>query len=563
MPDEQNPYDEDEEEQFNSQFSGNPKFASGANPSLQSGEMQMPRKAIPRKPKPTSEVEQPQNLDYGVYPDAEEEGYKKYAKAPARASLRTRQSKSPAPSGGGGDNPIKVMLFQLASIMPGMGIHVEERKRSVDQDKGFKAPPGPDFSGPRAPAQPSTPDFKAAGTINRKNALDDLAGRDFGGRSSRDAGALEQSPVEKFIEKIFGGSNADAPVQEVEAPEVKQKKLLIRIGIIAVVLILVSIGYNIVPRQTQLYDTFPREFRSAENEKSFKVIDPANAVFAIGSDSAKTPVKFFMNDLRDYADVMFTVPFQKQIWLVKTDRGVKDIDSNFELYEQRSKEYVVSTEAQKIAERVTAYYAKNHSYPTSSEAVGKYFNPYTEKQQVVQVKQITDGNTKSGEDVDQKKLDLYKELIFAKSKIEAKETAGDIGCWNVKYISAHQNLNIFIIKPYGTNGESILGGHPDAQFFIAIEDGQPKELLAVKPLFEWTGKSGIRPLTTILFADQLNPMLLLLLKHSAKVIFTILAFGSLGFLLSLKKGESPIFWIVMLVITGVPAILAIFGNFIP
>jgi hypothetical protein len=559
MPDEQNPYDEDEEEEFNSQFSGNPQFASGANPSLQSGEMQMPRKAIPRKPS-SSQVDQPQNLDYGVYPDAEEEGYKKYAKAPPRTSLRTRQSSAPS-HGGGGDNPLKVMLFQIASIMPGMGIRVEERKKSVDQDKGFKAPPGPgsDFSGPRPP---STPNSQAPGTINRKSALDDLAGRDFGGRS-RDAGTLEQSPVEKFIEKIFGGANADAPVQEVEAPEVKQKKLLIRIGIITVLVILVLVGYNIVPRQTQLFDTFPREFRSAENEKSFKVLDPATAVFAIGTDSVNTPVKFFMNDLRDYADVLFTVPFQKQIWLVKTDRGVKDIDSNFEMYEQRSKEYVVSAEAQKIAERVTAYFARNHSYPTGSEDLGKYFNPYTEKQQPVQVKQITEGNTKSGEDIDQKKLDLYKELIFSKSKLEGKETAGNIGCWNVKFVSAHQNLNIFIIKPYGTNGESILGGHPDAQFFIALEDGQPKELLAVKPLFEWTGKSGIRPLTTVLFANQLNPMLLLLLKHSAKVIFTILAFGSLGFLLSLKKGESPIFWIVMLVITGVPAILAIFGNFIP
>ncbi len=319
-----------------------------------------------------------------------------------------------------------------------------------------------------------------------------------------------------------------------------------------------------VPRQTQLFDTLPRDFRTADHEKSFKILDTNSAVYAIGTDSVNTPVRFFLSDPRDFIDVIALSPFQKQIFLAKTEHGVKDIDSNIELYEARAPQNVITGEAQKVSEAVTAYFNKNHAYPTTAEAVGKYFNPYDEKEHLVQFKQVTDGNTKSGEDIDQKKLDLYKELVFAKAKMELDKPApGTISCFNVKFISAHQSINVFIIKPYGKDGAPIIGGHTDAEFFIALEDGKPKDLLAAKPLFDWIGKGGIRPLTTVVFATQLDGLMLMILRHSAKLILTLMAFGSLGFLLSLKKGDSPIFWIVVLVLTTIPAILADFSNFIP
>ncbi|CAN5701344.1 hypothetical protein BH10CYA1_BH10CYA1_05460 [soil metagenome] len=574
MPDAPYNHQNDDEDEMNSHFAGQSQLASGANPNLQANSMPMPRKAIPRKQSassyPSSEMEQPQSLDYGVHTEAEEgSGYASYAPAPSKTALRKKaasgKEKLGAGGGGSGDNPLMVALFQIASILPGMRLEDRSVKpKTPEADQGFRAAPDiRNNSGPR-PTQQST-DGSRPGSISRKNALNDLAGRaEYGGTGRGDPGNLEQSPVEKFIEKIFGSSNDSASVQVVEAPEIKQKKLFIRIGIALVVGIVCTIGYTAIPRQTQLFDTFPRDFRSADREKSFKLLDPNTAVYAIGTDSVQTPIKFFLNDPRDLIDVVALSPFQKQIFLAKTEHGVKDIDSNIELYEARAPQNVITGEAQKIAAVVTAYFNKNHAYPTTAEAVGKYYNPYDEKEHLVQFKQVTDGNTKSGEDIDQKKLDLYKELVFAKAKMEpAKPEPGTISCFNVKFISAHQSINVFIIKPYGKEGAPIIGGHTDAEFFIALEDGKPKDLLAVKPLFDWIGKGGIRPLTTVVFATQIDGLLLMILRHSAKLILTLMAFASLGFLLSLKKGDSPIFWIVVLVLTSIPAILADFSNFIP
>ncbi len=577
MPD--GPYDDhfDEEEEMRRRFaSGESQFASGSNANLQPNSMPMPRKAIPRKqtspPISSTEIEQP-NLNYGVHPEPESvNDYVSYAPAPSKTALRKKaaagKDKLGNTGGGGtGDNPLMVALFQIASILPGMRLEDRSVKpKNVESDQSFRSAPDiRNDSGPR-PTQQSTEGARP-GSISRKSALDDIAGRSEyggGGGGGRSYGNLEQSPVEKFIEKIFGSGDDAAPVQVVEAPEVKQKKLFIRIGIALVVAIVGVIGYSAVPRQTQLFDTYPRDFWTAEHEKSFKVLDPNTAVFAIGTDSVQTPVKFFLNDPRDFIDVVALSPFQKQIFLAKTEHGVKDVDANIELYEARAPQNVLTGEAKKISESVTAYFNKNHSYPTTAEAVGKYFNPYDEKEHVVKFKQVTDGNTKSGEDIDQKKLDLYKELVFAKAKMElAEPEPGTISCFNIKFISAHQSINVFIIKPYGKDGQPIIGGHTDAEFFIALEDGKPKDLLATKPLFDWIGKGGIRPLTTVVFATQLDGLLLLILRHSAKLILTLMAFGSLGFLLSLKKGDSPIFWIVVLVLTAIPAILADFSNFIP
>ncbi len=578
MPD--GPYDHqfDDEDEMNSHFSGESQFASGSHSNMQPNSMPMPRKAIPRKPtsgSPSSTEIEPPNLDYGVHSEPESvSDYVSYAPAPSKTALRKKAAsgKEKLGSGGGGgtgDNPLMVALFQIASILPGMRLEDRSVKpKTMDSDNSFRSAPDiRNNSGPR-PTQQSTEGARP-GTVSRKSALDDIAGRaeyggGGGGGGRRDPGNLEQSPVEKFIEKIFGSANDAAPVQVVEAPEVKQKKLFIRIGIALVVVIVGVIGYSAVPRQTQLSDKFPRDFWTAEHEKSFKLLDANNAVFAIGSDTVQTPVKFFLNDPRDFIDVIALSPFQKQIFLAKTEHGVKDIDSNIELSDARAPQNVLTGEAQKVSEAVTAYFNKNHSYPTSAEAVGKYFNPYDEKEHLVQFKQVTDGNTKSGEDIDRKKLDLYKELVFAKAKMElAKPEPGTISCFNVKFISAHQSINVFIIKPYGKDGQPIIGGHTDAEYFIALEDGKPKDLLAAKPLFDWIGKGGIRPLTTVVFSTQLDGLLLMILRHSAKLILTLMAFGSLGFLLSLKKGDSPIFWIIVLVLTAIPAILADFSNFIP
>lgn len=572
MPD--GPYDEhfDEEEEMRRRFAaGESHSAPSSNANMQPNSMPMPRKAIPRKPT-GAEMEPPPNLDYGVHVEPEGPGdYVSYAPAPSKTALRKKAAsgKEKLGTGGGstGENPLMMALFQIASIFPGMRLEDRSVKpKNIDSDQGSRssAPDIRSSSGPRPTQQQST-DGARPGAVSRRSALDDVAGRsEYGGSGRRDPGNLEQSPVEKFIEKIFGSSNDSAPVQVVEAPEVKQKKLFIRIGIALAVVVVGFIGYSAIPRQTQLFDTFPRDFWTAEHEKSFKLLDPNTAVYAIGTDSVQTPVKFFLNDPRDFIDVVALSPFQKQIFLVKTEHGIKDIDSNIELSEPRAPQNVLTTEAKKISESVTAYFNKNHSYPTTAEAVGKYFNPYDEKEHLVQFKQVTDGNTKSGEDIDRKKLDLYKELVFAKAKMEPeKPEPGSISCFNVKFISAHQSINVFIIKPYGKDGQPVVGGHTDAEFFIALEDGKPKDLLAAKPLFDWIGKSGIRPLTTVVFANQLDGLLLMILRHSAKLILTLMAFGSLGFLLSLKKGDSPIFWIVVLVLTAIPAILADFSNFIP
>lgn len=579
MPD--GPYDSEDEEQDGRprHSGGSSQFGTGSNQPLpSSNSMPMPRKAIPRKqpaPAYTEEEETPQDLDYGVHQEPEDmSGYSNYAPAPSKTALRkkaaSRKEKLDS-SGSTGDNPLMTALFQIASIMPGMRLEDRSVKpASRETDNGFRSPPDiRTNTGPR-PTQSDGP--RPGGTVNRKSALDDLAKRDFGagegggggGGNRHDIGSLEQSAFEKFVEKVFGSNNDIAPVQEVEAPAVKQKKFFIRMGVMITVFVVIAIGYSVVPRQTQLYDNFPRDFFSADHEKGMKLLDASTAEFRIGSDTFKTPVRCFLNDPRDFIDVVALSPFQKQLFIAKTDRGIKDIDSNIELFEERAPENVLSNEAQKVAERVEAYYQKNHAYPTTAEGVGKYFNPFDEKEHLVVFKQVTEGNTKSGEDVEQKKLDLYKELVFSKSKLEPeKPEPGAISCSNVKFIAAHQSLNVFIIKPFGKNGAPVIGGHTDAQFFIALEDGQPKELLAAKPLFEWIGKSGIRPLTTIIFANQLDGLMLMLLRHSAKIILTLMAFGSLGFLLSLKKGDSPIFWIVMLVITAIPAILADFSNFIP
>ncbi len=569
MPDGQNPeYDDDDENEMNSQFPGQSQFDSRPNPTLPPSAGQMPRKAIPRKStaKPI-DPESAQDLDYGV--ESEEKSYQKYAPPSSKNSLRKRQASGSAPSaggGGGGTNPLQEVLFQIASLMPGMSMRMEDRSKSktFESDNSFRAPEVKLGGG----ARPTPQGDPSPGKLHRKNALDALAGREeYGGdsrRSMRDAESSKPSALSTFMDKLFGGSGDAAPVQEVEAPETKRKKALIRFGIMTACAIAVLLVYNLMPRKTQVYDLLPREFRSAEHEKSFKIVDPSTAVYAIGPETVRTPVKFFMNDWRDVVDVVLTSPFQKQVWLLKTDHGVKDLTSNFELFEQRSPESVLAAETTRIAERVTAYFNKNHDYPATAEALGKYLNPFTEKEELPQLHQVTEGNTKSGDDVDTKKLELYKDLVFAKSKIEPKAaTAGTIDCWNVKLVSAHQNLNVFVIKPYGKDGKAIYGGHPEAQFLIALETGQPKELISSKPLFEWIGKSGIRPVTTVLFAEQIDPNLLFALKHCAKLIFTILAFGSLGFLLSLPKGESPWFWSIVLILTGVPAILADLSNFIP
>lgn len=576
MPD--GPYDDhfDEEEEMRKRFGGGGGGSSGSHSnSNMPNDMPMPRKAIPRKPTSapisSTELEQP-NLDYGVHLEPESVGdYVSYAPAPSKTALRKKAAAGKEKLGNSGsgtaDNPLMMALFQIASIFPGMRLEDRSVKpKTTESDHGFRSS-APDIrnTGPR-PTQESTGGARP-GSISRKNALDDIAGRSEyggGGGGGRNYGNLEQSAMEKFIEKVFGSGNDSAPVQVVEAPEVKQKKLFIRIGIALVVVIVGVIGYTAVPRQSQLFDTYPRDFWTAEHEKSFKVLDPNTAVYAIGTDSVQTPVRFFMNDPRDFIDVIALSPFHKQIFLAKTEHGVKDVDANIELYEARAPQNVLTGEAKKIAESVTAYFNKNHSYPTTAEAVGKYFNPYDEKEHLVQFKQVTDGNTKSGEDIDQKKLDLYKELVFAKAKMEpAKPEPGTISCFNVKFISAHQAINVFVIKPYGKDGQPIIGGHTDAEFFIALEEGKPKDLLAAKPLFDWIGKGGIRPLTTVVFASQLDGLMLMILRHSAKLILTLMAFGSVGFLLSLKKGDSPIFWIIMLVLTAIPAVLADFSNFIP
>lgn len=578
-----NGYEDEDEEDFTdhagpggqSQFSPD---GSGQKPAPNN--MPMPRKAIPRKQPAPIAPEEPEestdNLNYGVHYEPEEVSeYAQYAPPPSKTALRkkaaSKKEKLDAGSGSPAENPLMTALFQIASMMPGM--RLEDRSvapKTRDLDSGFHSPPDiRTNTGPRP--NPQSTGGARPGTVNRKNALDDLANRPEysgggggGGGGRREIGSLEQSAFEKFVEKVFGSSNDIAPVQEVEAPAVKQKKLFIRIGIFVAVAIVASIGYTVVPRQTQLYDNFPREFWSAEHEKRLKLLDASTSEYQIGTDNLKTGVRCFTNDPRDFIDVIALSPFQKQIFLAKTEHGIKDVDANIELYEARAPENVLTGEAQKISERVQAYFDKNNSYPSSAEAVGKYFNPFDEKEHLVTFKQITEGNTKSGEDIEQKKLDLYKELVFSKSKMEPeKPEPGAISCFNVKFVAAHQTINVFIIKPFGKNGQAVIGGHTDAQFFIALEDGKPKELLAVKPLFEWIGKTGIRPLTTIIFANQLDGLLLMILRHSAKLIFTLMAFGSLGFLLSLKKGDSPIFWIVMLVITAIPALLADLSNFIP
>lgn len=571
------PYDyEDEDEDNEMTGSGQPggasQFGTGSNQKLPPSSMPMPRKAIPRK-QPAQSYQNEPDLNYGVHNEPEDgSAYPSYAPPPSKTALRKKAASGKEKlDAGSAENPLMTALFQIASMMPGM--RLEDRsvkppgreRESSDRDSGFRAPPDIRTGGGARPAQ-SGDGPRPSGSVSRKSALDELAQKPeySGGGSRREIGSLEQTAFEKFIEKFFGSSNDIAPVQEVEAPEVKQKKMFIRFGVMAVVAIVMAIGYNVVPRQNQLYDTFPRDFWSAEHEKGFKLLDPATAQYQIGGDNVKTPVRFFFSDPRDYVDVIALSPFQKQIFLAKTEHGVKDIESNIELFEARAPENVLTGEAQKISERVQAYFDKNHSYPTTAETVGKYFNPYDEKEHLVVFKQVTDGNTKSGEDIEQKKLDLYKELVFSKAKMEPeKPSPGTIACFNVKFVAAHQTINVFIIKPFAQDGKPVIGAHTDAQFFISLEDGRPKELLAVKPLFEWIGKSGIRPLTTIVFASQPNPIWLMVLRHSAKLIFTLMAFASLGFLLSLKKGDSPIFWIVMLVLTSIPALLADLANFIP
>lgn len=578
MPDGQYNFEDEEQDGTARRPGSASQFGTEQDQKLpSSNSMPMPRKAIPRKQPAPSFIEEEEaqtDLDYGVHEELDGlSGYQAYAPAPSKTALRKKAAagKEKLDSGGStGENPLMTALFQIASIMPGMRLEDRSVKpKERPSDNGFRSPPDiRTNTGPR-PIQSDGP--RPGGTVNRKSALEDLAknfgdsgGGGGGGGNRHDIGSLEQSAFEKFIEKVFGSSNDIAPVQEVEAPAVKQKKFFIRMGVLISVAIVLAIGYSAVPRQTQLYDNFPREFWSAEHEKGLKLMDSSTAQFQIGTDIVKTPVKFFLNDPRDFIDVIALSPFQKQLFLAKTEHGIKDIDSNFELFEERAPESVLANEAQKTAERVEAYFQKNHSYPTTAEGVGKYFNPYDEKEHLVVFKQITEGNTKSGEDIEQKKLDLYKELVFSKSKMEPeKPEPGTISCFNVKFVAAHQLLNVFIIKPFGKNGAPVIGGHTDAQFFIALEDGQPKELLAVKPLFEWIGKTGIRPLTAIICATQLDGFMLMILKHSAKLVLTLMAFGSLGFLLSLKKGDSPIFWIVMLVITTIPAILADFSNFIP
>ena len=576
MPDGQNPeYNDEDEDEMNSQFPGQSQFDSRPNPTLPPSTGQMPRKAIPRKstakPILSEEPESAQDLNYGV--ETEEKSYQKYAPPSSKYSLRKRQASGSAPSGGGGGgggtNPLQEVLFQIASMMPGMSMRMEDRSKTKTfetDNNSFRAPELKSGGG----ARPTPKGDTSPGKLHRKSALDDIAGREeYGGggdsrRSMRDAESSKPSALSSFMDKLFSGSGDAAPVQEVEAPETKRKKALIRFGIMTACAIAVLLVYNLMPRKTQAYDLLPREFQSAEHEKSFKIVDASTGIYAIGPDTVRTPVKFFMNDWRDVVDVVLTSPFQKQVWLLKTEHGVKDLTSNFELFEQRSPESVLAGETTRLAERVTAYFNKNHAYPATAEALGKYLNPFTEKEELPQLHQVTEGNTKSGDDVDTKKLELYKDLVFAKSKIEPKAaSAGTINCWNVKFVSAHQNLNVFVIKPYGKDGKAIYGGHPEAQFLIALETGQPKELISSKPLFEWIGKSGIRPVTTVLFAAPIDPILLFALKHCAKLIFTILAFGSLGFLLSLPKGESPLFWSIILILTGVPAILADLSNWIP
>jgi len=570
-------YEDEEHERTGSGQPGeSPQFGTGSNQKLSPNSMPMPRKAIPRKQPAQSYRNEPEpDLDYGVHNEPEDgSGYASYAPPPSKTALRKKAAakKEKLDSGGSAENPLMTALFQIASLMPGLRLEDRNvkppgRDRDQERDSGFRAPPDIRTGGGPRPTQ-SGEGARSGGTVNRKSALDELAQKPEygggGGGGRREIGSLEQSAFEKFIEKVFGSTNDMAPVQEVEAPEVKQKKMFIRFGVMAVIAIVVAVGYNIVPRQNQLYDTFPRDFWSAEHEKGFKLLDASTAQFQIGGDNVKTPVRFFFSDPRDFVDVIALSPFQKQIFLAKTEHGVKDVESNIELFEARAPENVLTGEAQKISERVQAYFDKNHSYPTTAEAVGKYFNPYDEKEHLVVFKQVTDGNTKSGEDIEQKKLDLYKELVFSKAKMEPeKPEPGTISCFNVKFVAAHQTINVFIIKPFEQDGKPVIGAHTDAQFFISLEDGRPKELLAVKPLFEWIGKSGIRPLTTILFANQPNAIWLMVLRHSAKLIFTLMAFGSLGFLLSLKKGDSPIFWIVMLVLTSIPALLADLANFIP
>lgn len=528
----------------------------------------MPRKAISRQP--TMETNFPAeepgpDLNYGVY-NEDDQQYAQYAPVPSKSAaqkhMRQSMQKSEKTVHSEGANPIKTVLFQFASMLPGMRIRMEGRKAEPQRDdrNSFRAP-AEERSGPRPQAKPAN-DFAPA-QLHRKNALDDLKRDEPGRGGGRDVGTLEQSPIAKFMEKLFPSNNDDYNVQEVEDPSAKRKKTMMRFGALGVFALIVFGAYKMIPRQTDYFEKYPVDFQSAEKERSVKVIDANSAVYAIGADNSKMPITYFRNDWRDFADVVLSSPFQKQIWLEKTEHGVKDLNSNFEMFEQRAPETVSSKEAQTIAENVTAYFNKTHTYPTKGSELGKYFNPYTEKSVPIEIKQVTEGDTKSGEDVDSKRTELYRQLVFEKAKIETKQAPGTIACWNVHFLAAHQDLNVFIIKPYGKNGDPIIGGHTDAQYFIALEDGAPKDLLPAKPLADWIGKDGILHKQTVLFVNHTDSIVLFILKHAAKIFFTIIAFGAAGFLMSLKRGDSPIFWIVVLVLSGVPALLALFGNFIP
>lgn len=563
MPDDQNPY-QDEDEARGMRFSPG---HDGTHPEGHGNEQEaprMPRKAIPRKSTsmPIYGPEYGEESDGNDGSQSDSPPPVRPARKPTSPESRAKLRKAEAPSGGSADvGGIQEVLFQAASMFPGM------RKRM----QGGPSSKSSDFEAPRTLSNPGGARISAfgekAGMGTTARPTEVGPGSDRGPTRPVARGPVaglrqpeKPSAIGQFFERLQSMFSAgDVPVQKVEDTADKTRKIFIQLGIIVAVIVVYLLAYNVMPRkaQAEAFGSMPHDYHSAEKDRSFVISDPATCEVAIGPDTLKTQLRFFLNDWRDVIDVIIATPFQKQFWLFKTEGGVKD-STGSELYQARGPQAELCDRAVRISEAAQQYYAKNKAYPTTVEQLPadiKYDNPYTHKKDKVVLRQYTEGNKKSGEDMDRQRLKMYEELVFSKSSIETKAEPGSLVCWNVKLISAIQNINVFIIKPYGIDGNGIAGGHPGTRFMIALEDGKPKDLLSSKPLFDWVGKGGFRPVTVLLFSTGLNDNLAFLLRHSAKIIFTILAFGSLGFLFSGAKGLGRIFWITAVVVTGIPAIL--------
>jgi len=217
----------------------------------------------------------------------------------------------------------------------------------------------------------------------------------------------------------------------------------------------------------------PTKFISADNRVEFQFVTPTKVDVTVDDKKVALPFNSYGYSGIEIGDLMLTLPFVKEYWVMLNPDGLTDGRRSF--INERAADREVLAQIATVADTASHYYKKNKAYPDNITEIGDftYFNPYTLRKDYPLIQIVTAPGHSTPEGF------LYS---LRKGALWPGESTLYPGCINIAHVSHRMNMSVpetIVIHGCNRYGRFFSQSTGDP-YYIVFEKGMQLEPRAPK-----------------------------------------------------------------------------------